>query len=115
MKRDMDLVRLIMLEIEKSDEDEIANIKIPDYEDDVVKSHCNLLKQNDMINKFNTDILGNYYVGQLTWKGSDYLDKVRDNTVWKKVKHFIKAQGLPLVLDTIINLSPTIISTIINS
>ena len=31
----------------------------------------------------------------------DYLDKIRDNSTWKKIKDVISQKGLPLVFDTI--------------
>jgi len=42
-----------------------------------------------------------FAVGSLTWDGNDYLDKVRDDSQWTKVKNIIIEKGLPLAIDTL--------------
>ena len=49
-------------------------------------------------------------VGSLTWEGNDYLDKVRDNSIWTKTKETITEKGLPLVFDTIKTISTAFIT-----
>ena len=94
MKRDMDLVRLILLEIESSEYDEIEDFKIDGYDVSLVKYNGELLLQAGLINNFYEDSIGELIAGQLTWEGCDYLDKIRDNSIWKKTKDAIKEKGL---------------------
>lgn len=110
MKRDMDLVRLILLEIESSEYDEIEDFKIDGYDVSLVKYNGELLLQAGLINNFYEDSIGELIAGQLTWEGCDYLDKIRDNSIWKKTKDAIKAKGLPLVVDTIKTISTAFIT-----
>ena len=51
-----------------------------------------------------------FSVGALTWEGNDYLDLVRDNSLWKKTKETITKKGLPLVFDTIKTIAGAFIS-----
>lgn len=38
------------------------------------------------------------------------MDKIRDNTIWKKTKDIIKDKGLPLVFETIKTISTAFIT-----
>ena len=54
--------------------------------------------------------MGELVAGQLTWEGCDYLDKIRDNSIWKKTKDALKEKGLPLVVDTIKTISAAFVT-----
>lgn len=110
MKRDMDLIRLILLEIEKSDEEDVTNMMIDGYSSEEIFYNAKLMKNNNLIEICKDDIFGNYYIGSLTWDGCDYLDKIRDDSLWYKTKDTIKKKGLPLIVDTIKTISSAIIS-----
>ena len=91
MKRDMDLVRIILLEIEKQYRSTaIHNLTIEGYDMATVAYHCKILHEAGFIADYNAqyfdDDIGFFAVGPLTWDGNDYLDKVRDNSVWNKTK-----------------------------
>ena len=46
-----------------------------------------------------------FSVGPLTWDGNDFLDGIRDNSQWGKIKKFISEQGLPFVFDVVKDVS----------
>ncbi len=115
MKRDMDLVREIMLEIEKQYvSTAIYNLEINGYDTETIAYHCKILHDAGLISDYKPqyadDTLYSFGVGSLTWEGNDYLDKVRDNTIWRKTKDVITQKGLPLVLDTIKTISTAFIT-----
>ena len=110
MKRDMDLVRLILLEIEKSEEEDVANMMIDGYSSKEIMYNAKLMKQNNLIEICKEDIIGNYYIGSLTWDGCDYLDKIRDNSKWEKIKDVIKDKALPMTFETVKSVATAIIS-----
>lgn len=106
MKRDMDLVRLILLEIEKEYvSTAIYNLTIDGYDRDAIAYHCKILHESGMISDYKAQYAdGEIYafgVGSLTWEGNDFLDKIRDDSQWGKIKDTINKKGLPLVLDTV--------------
>lgn len=103
MKRDMDLVRLILLEIEKYDANSTSyeSITIDGYSSGEVRECVILLENAGMVSDTNYMMDGSTFARRLTWDGYDYLDKVRDNTIWKKTKDAIKEKGLPLAVDTV--------------
>lgn len=118
MKRDMDLVREILLEIEKQYiSTAIYNLKIEGYNMETVAYHCKILHEAGLIFDYGAKYTGDgiYYfaVGALTWEGHDYLDKIRDNSIWKKTKDVITEQGLPLVIDTIKTVSTALLQQLL--
>ena len=119
MQRDMDLIRRILLAIESS----AANEYEFDIEgaDEQIKWHnVNLLVQERLIEGVNirwgADGTGPLvHLGgrvALTWKGHDFLDAVRDDSIWIKTKEKARARGLylqSLTFDIVKSLSVSII------
>ena len=115
MKRDMDLVRLILMEIEeKYRSTAIYNLTIDGYDTDTVAYHCKILDEAGLISDYKATYADNkiytFVVGPLTWDGNDFLEKIRDDSRWKKVKDTISQKGLPLIIDTIKSIANAIIS-----
>ena len=115
MKRDMDLVRLILLKIEEEYKSTaLINLSINGYDKDTVAYHCNILHEAGFVSNYNASYAENelyiFSVGALTWDGNDYLDKIRDNSTWKKIKDIIAQKGLPLVVETIKTVSNAFIT-----
>lgn len=115
MKRDMDLVRLILLKIEKDYvSTALYNIEIDGYDKETVAYHCKILYEAGFISDYSARYADNelyiFAVGSLTWEGNDFLDKIRDDSTWHKTKEEIKKKGLPLVVDTIKTISTAFIS-----
>ena len=46
----------------------------------------------------------------MTWEGHDFLDKIRENTIWNKTKGLIKDKALPMTLDVIKEIATAVIS-----
>lgn len=106
MKRDMDLVRLILLEIEdKFRSTALHNLAIDGYDTETVAYHCKILYEAGLISDYKAQYADNeiyvFGVGSLTWDGNDFIEKIRDNSQWKKVKDTITQKGLPMVIETI--------------
>ena len=115
MKRDMDLVREILLEIEEQYiSTVIYDLEIEGYDMATVAYHCKILHEAGLISAYKAQYAGDdiwsFGVGSLTWEGNDYLDKVRDNSTWSKTKNIIKEKGLPLIFDTIKTISSALIT-----
>ena len=53
-----------------------------------------------------------FSVGGLTWEGADYLDKVRDDSVWAKTKNLAAEKGVPLVVETVKTISSAVVSSL---
>lgn len=115
MKRDMDLVRLILLKIE---EDYVStalyNLKIDGYDKETIAYHCKMLHEAGFVSDYGShyadNALQSFGVGSLTWERNEFLDKIRDDSFWGKTKKEIKNRGLPMIVDTIKAVSTAVIS-----
>ena len=114
MKRDMEFVRLILLKIEEEYRSTaLYNLKIDGYDMETTAYHCKILHEAGLISDYGSQYadgqIWNFGVGSLTWEGNDFLDKIRDNSRWKRVKDVITQKGLPLVIETIKTVSTAIV------
>lgn len=120
MKRDMELVRKILFKIEETVDDfSDGNLVVDGYTMEQVSYHCAILYEGGYISDykrhFADDELQFFDVGRLTWKGHEFLDKIREDTVWNKTKDTIKDKGLPLVFDVVQSVSTGIIERLVKS
>lgn len=116
MKRDMELCRKILFAIEEQYVDvALCNLKIEDYSTEELAYHCKLLYDAGLIAdckiKYADGHVWTFGVGSLTWEGHDFLDKIREDTVWNRIKETIKSKGLPMILDVIKNVASAEITT----
>ena len=86
MKRNMELIREILLFVEESCDGK-KYVSIEDahlHEDDryVIYEHCRLLIDKHLVKAMLTDEMVCYF-DALTWEGHDFLDNARNSTVWK--------------------------------
>lgn len=113
----MELIRKILFKIEELYRGEsIYKLEIDDYEQWIIKEHCKLMYQQGLIEYVNDDDMDNspfFYVGNLTNDGYDYLEKIRQDTVWNKTKEVITQKGLPMILDVVKKVATDIISSMV--
>lgn len=107
MQRDMDLMRLVVLEVEKDHEGPNSLIEYEDFDHDMVidgftaaqvEYHLRLAIHNRFF-----EIPGNtgglYIFSGLTPAGHDFADSVRDEKIWKMTKEgALKAGGFTFEL-----------------
>jgi hypothetical protein len=97
MKRDMDLIRRILLDIEaQEDPEEDIELDSGGKSEQVIQYHLHLLYDGGFINAHEISPMtaaANWYqpLG-LTWKGHEFLDDIRNDTVWNKTKEKVGAQ-----------------------
>jgi hypothetical protein len=90
MKRDMDVIRLLLLQLEG---DEKAIEKLKAYDEPLVVYNAALLVdsglvEGDVARGGDNDPLG-VAMNHMTWAGHDFLDAARDETLWKKAKQTV--------------------------
>jgi hypothetical protein len=107
MKRDLDLIREILLHIESGQEYDGTRefcsttpeeMGLTGYTPEEFFYHCTLLIEDGYIDGAATIV--NIVVRRLTSRGHDFLDDIRDPGVWKKVK--TQLGGLPGVALTVV-------------
>ncbi|MDM5209218.1 DUF2513 domain-containing protein [Cytobacillus kochii] len=97
MKRDMELVRNLLLLIEKNDDSK--ELIIPEeWNREIVAYHLKILDQAGYV-KNNTKWADNkpmWLIASLTWDGHEFLDSIKNDNVWVKTKDGVKKKGLEL-------------------
>ncbi|MGP9592975.1 DUF2513 domain-containing protein [Halomonas sp. AOP42-C2-25] len=91
MKRDWELVRKILVQVEELDSSE-KSLKPSDFEghlSGVVSYHMSILKDAGLIQATCFQPLSGELsctATGLTWDGHEFLDKIRSDTTWGKIK-----------------------------
>lgn len=91
MKRDMDLVRSILIELSEASGELDAKAFVDDEHDfQNVAYHFDIMNQAGLIESSVHKAFGGEYVSasaeQLTWMGNDFLASISKNDIWKQVK-----------------------------
>ena len=115
MKRDLNLFRTILLEIEKmpAGEDWVlnrdsSNLYNNDSEEKNILEHLILMQDARLITKAVTKGGDGFYElcpCNLTNEGHDFLDAVRSSSVWKKIKATVLDKGISYSIESIIFLA----------
>jgi Hypothetical protein (DUF2513) len=92
MKRDMDLIRLILMRIEEHNE--ASDVPPAENERQTIGYHLRLMTEAGLID--GVDVEEDHVTGEiiwflkpvprLTWAGHEFLDAARNDTVWKEAK-----------------------------
>jgi hypothetical protein len=104
MKRDMDLIREILLLAESDGDHKTTN----DYTEEQIAYHVQLLIDAGLIegkvisqNRDGRQIPSGYFITRLTMAGHDFLDASRENKVWEKAKGTFKEKGVGWTVDVL--------------
>jgi hypothetical protein len=114
MKRDMDLVRelLLKLEAEPLDGDlysvEPDGLGITGRTPDEIAYHLVLLIDGGLLDA-KRELSGQFVARKLTWAGHDFLDSVRDPKIWRATKERVKEAG-GFTMEILVGVAKEIIS-----
>ena len=109
MKRDWELMRSVLLEVEALTPSQTANFKYfqPYASDDPEAErarHALMLYEAGYLNGTHASFLseGDQLLAPvLTMQGADLLDKIKSESVWQKMKSIGKERGVGLAFDSI--------------
>ncbi len=121
MKRDFDLVREILLEIEAAGDPEeplIHSLSVDNYDQALTNEHVKLMIEYGLIEgecKFSTNnrILFTAIRG-LTPRGYDLLDNIRNDSIWRKIQDHVAASAGTASLDVIEKFASQIITAAVS-
>jgi hypothetical protein len=123
MKRDMDLIRKILLQLENvASDDDINIIEIEGFSHDQIAYHIYLLHDAGLIRAhilmgFGTAAPKNYSIFGLTWAGHDFLDASRDEGRWIKAKVVInemKGASFEIIKTVLVEIMKSQMTTILS-
>jgi len=103
MKRDFELVRQLLLELEGEE-----SVDLSSYTQEQVDYHKALIKEAGFAEGIihyprahQTDVPDRAILNRLTWEGHEFLDKAKNDKVWNKAKNIIKDKGASLSIDAL--------------
>lgn len=92
MRRNMDIVRHILLETEQAESYSLDSSRMTteEWDSDEVSYNAEIMVEAGLLDASVSQTLGRRYpevlIKRLTWEGHDLLDTIRDDTVWTKTK-----------------------------
>jgi DNA-binding PadR family transcriptional regulator len=101
MKRDIELVKQILSNIESNDTNNpIFDIELKDYKPQRVYYHCHLLIDAGLIEGYvDRSIGGTMRINRiygLTWEGHEFLDAAKNEKVWTAIKDKFTDQSISI-------------------
>ena len=99
MKRDMDLIRQLLLRLnEKDTTAHVDDIEVNGFTKFEVGYNLLLMYDAGLLiaepQKTNTGRTISILPFDLTWEGHELLDKIRNDSIWEEIKHGYKEKGL---------------------
>ena len=106
MRRDMDLIRRILVMVGDSPVPLNATVFVDEtHPFETVAYHIDLIGQADLADTSITRMCGGVIagaeVGPLTWDGNEFLDAIRSDTIWARVKQRVGATVGSTTIDVI--------------
>jgi hypothetical protein len=91
MKRDMELIRKILIYFEDKDDDHmVENLEIEEYDSITVQHHLVMLFEAGFIaaepERTSTGRVFKVHPFRLTWEGHEFLAAARNDSIWAKTK-----------------------------
>lgn len=106
MKRDMDLIRELLLKLEAlpirqggvvhitlDENDPGDDLRVEGFTIDQIEYHLNLIDEAGLIVGAGNRPMSGIFFRSLSWEGHDFLDSIRDPEVWRKTKNSVKEVG----------------------
>lgn len=121
MKRDMDLIRKLLIKIEEVYEPGMVNINVKNvlidgYDTNTIMEHLRLMDDAGLFQGIQAKqyVTGSTIVsiGNLTNKGYDTLEEFKNDTVWNQTKEIVAEKGLPLIIDVFKDVASAVIASI---
>ena len=88
MKRDLDLIRRLLLDLEADKSGRLRTFTNEEHGPETVYQLA-LLADAGYV-KTAPPFKGGTTISEMTWEGHDFLDGIRDDTVWKKITKRVK-------------------------
>lgn len=111
MKRDFDLIRLLLIEAEAQQEPFFTKrTEIAGFDTEQVAYHAMLLMDAGLIDGEDASTnSANVLVRRLTFEGHDFLDAVRDPSIWRKTRDRLTKAGGGFVLSVVKDVAVSLI------
>ena len=113
MKRDMDLIRAILLEVEKSPSPRGCRIEIPGRTREELYYNAQLMQEAGLIEAKFLRNSTEFHVLRLKYAGHEFLDAARSDTVWEKAKKMLLSATGTITLEGLKAALPQIVRKLV--
>lgn len=118
MKRDWELVRIILSRIEEIETTKsiLRPESIEGYEPENISYHMQLLNEAGLIEATCSQPLSgslHCIARRLTWYGHEFLDQIKSESIWNKTKKILSEKGIDLTFETIKQAVGTVIQSML--
>ena len=103
MKRNLNLIRKILLDIENAPPGKVisaSNFNYEEFEELIIVEHLKLLVDAKFLegnviedSLFDGSIVSACFIHRLTWDGHEFLANAKNDTIWKKVTSQAEEKG----------------------
>lgn len=102
MKRDLDLIRSILMEVEETPLGHpVSDLEFEAIDPKIIVEHVRILKEAGLIeaelasafNEYGVLEVLDYQIERLTWEGHDFIANARNQTIWKRTRALIEEKG----------------------
>lgn len=113
MRRDMDLIRELLLKLEaaKCDPNSVYifysgddEISVDGFSHEEIEYHLSLIAEAGLVDQGGSGAMEGFMFSRLSWAGHDFVDSVRSPEIWAKTKKGVDAAG-GLTLDLLKDLA----------
>lgn len=108
MKRDIDLIRKLLLHLEDKPNDKfVKDLELDGYSKDEVQYHFILMDQAGLIrcerevSSSTPDRVIRVYPFSLTWQGHEFIEAARNDSFWKRAKETVASKSGALSIDVV--------------
>ena len=116
MKRDMELVRKMLLEIEGTRTGSVydtSTSKLSAWSQDALDEHLLLLHQAGFVTNYQASGEGGMCTA-LSWQGHDFLDTIRSEPVWRETKRRLGEKGITASIEVIKSLAESVAKQVLD-
>lgn len=106
MKRDWDVIREILQKTEELEPNKM--LELEDFKDKdayLVSYQVRILLEASLIDAVLSEVMGNepknFFIIRLTWEGHEFLDSIRNDSIWMKTKSKILEKGGSMTFDVV--------------
>jgi hypothetical protein len=96
MKRNPDLVKAILVAVEaNTNPGHWVDIELPDTSAIDIAYHIKIMCEGGLLEGDDLTVRSGFdwKATDLTWQGYEFLDTIKNDTVWAKTKDFVKSKG----------------------
>jgi hypothetical protein len=121
MKRNWDTVRELLTKLEECTlpTDMLQLASFPMDRAAEISYHMELLIEAGLVDGEMAKTLGagpyDFFAGRLTWHGHEFLDAIRNDTIWQKTKKTFASKGLSMTFDLVKSVASDIAAGLLKS